>query len=198
GPAPRDGIPLPFAPEEAKSGVVRVLEERAQFHGITMAEVRLNDGQRLLAFNDFYIGQRTHLSSRYSLTYHERTERQSSSGVLVSTGAGSTGWFSSTQNMARAVAQLLAHEPIDLPRLRFAWDDRGLALAVREPFLSRWSGVELGAGLIEQSEELRLESHMPDHGVIFSDGVEADALAFNSGSVASIRAAEQQTRLVAN
>jgi hypothetical protein len=33
--------------------------------------------------------------------------------------------------------------------------------------------------------------------VIFSDGIESDCLAFNSGAVAVIRAAEQHTRLVA-
>jgi hypothetical protein len=38
---------------------------------------------------------------------------------------------------------------------------------------------------------------MPDGGVIFSDGVEADALAFNAGAVAAVRAANRQTRLVA-
>jgi hypothetical protein len=38
---------------------------------------------------------------------------------------------------------------------------------------------------------------MPDGGVIFSDGVEADALLFNSGNVATIRAADRKARLVA-
>jgi hypothetical protein len=163
-----------------------------------MAEVHLNDGQRLLAFNDFYIGQRTHISSRYSLTWHEQTERQSSSGVLVSTGAGSTGWFSSTQNMARAVSGLLLgdHAP-DLPTLRLEWEDPRLAFVVREPFRSRASDVKLTAGLVEEGDELRIESHMPDGGVIFSDGVEADALQFNSGNVATIRAADRKARLVA-
>ena len=98
-----DGVLLPFTPQKAKQAVNRVLENRAVFHSITMAEVQLNDGQHLLAFNDFYLGQRTHLSSRYSVTYHKRTEQHSSSGVLVITGAGSTGWFSSQQNMAAAM-----------------------------------------------------------------------------------------------
>jgi hypothetical protein len=38
---------------------------------------------------------------------------------------------------------------------------------------------------------------MPEGGIIFSDGVEADALAFNAGSVATIRTAERVARLVA-
>jgi NAD kinase len=197
-PARNDGILLPFSLTTAAKGVAGVLEERAVCHEITMAEVHLNDGQKLLAFNDFYLGQRTHVSSRYSLTWRERTERQSSSGVLVSTGAGSTGWFSSTCNMASAVLRLLQPKrPLATAPLRLAWDDPRLLFVVREPFRSRWSGVDLTAGLVESGEELRFESHMPEGGVIFSDGVEADALAFNSGTVASVRAAARRTRLVA-
>ena len=150
-------------------------------------------------FGDFYLSQRTHLSSRYGLTYHGETEWHSSSGVLVATGAGSTGWFSSTQNMAASLNQLLLKERAPkLPRLRLAWDDPRLVFVVREPFRSKGSDVRLTAGLLEPGEELRFESFMPDNGVIFSDGVEADALAFNSGCVARVRAAERRTRLVAS
>jgi NAD kinase len=192
-----DGVLLPFGPRDAPRAVARLIEGRVGCHEITMAEVSLNDGQRLLAFNDFYLGQRTHVSSRYSLGWHGQTERQSSSGVIVSTGAGSTGWLSSTQNMARAVSGLLLGEAPKMPTLKLAWSDPRLAFVVREPFRSKASGVRLAAGLVEEGEELRLESHMPDGGVIFSDGVEADALSFNSGSVATVRAAGRKARLVA-
>src|SRR5262245_17131491 len=164
-----------------------------------MAEAVLNDGQRMLAVNDFLIGMRTHVSARYSLTWRGKTERQSSSGIIVSTGAGSTGWLSSTQHMARAVSHLLAPgKPVEMPTLRLKWDDPRLVFVVREPFLSKASGVSLGAGMLEPGEELKLESHMPEDGVIFSDGIEADALAFNSGAVAEVRAAARQTLLVAS
>lgn len=197
-PARYDGVLLPFSAEAAGGGVARVLRDRATFHQITMAEVSLNDGQRLLAFNDFLIGQRTHVSARYSLTWQGQTERQSSSGVLVSTGAGSTGWLSSAQQMARAVSGfLLKKKAPQLPLLRLDWNDPRLVFVVREPFASRASGVGLTAGLLEAGEALQLESHMPDGGVIFSDGIEADALAFNSGTVATVRAAARKTRLVA-
>jgi hypothetical protein len=161
-----------------------------------MGEVTLNDGQRLLAFNDFMLGQRTHVSSRYHLSWRGREEEQSSSGVLVSTGAGSTGWFSSTQNMADAVSHLLRPEAPSLPRLRMAWDDPRLVFVVREPWRSKASGAAIAAGILEPGESLTLESHMPEGGVIFSDGVEADALAFNAGSVATVRAARQHAHLV--
>ncbi len=192
-----DGILLPFDSATAATGVSRVIEGKAVWREITMAAVHLNDGQHLLAFNDFYLGQRTHVSSRYSLTWRGQTERHSSSGVLVSTGVGSTGWLSSTQNMAAAVSGLLLGEHAPrLPMLRLEWDDPRLAFVVREPFRSRSSDVNLSAGLVEASEELSFESHMPEGGVIFSDGVEADALAFNAGSVATVRAAERKALLV--
>ena len=38
---------------------------------------------------------------------------------------------------------------------------------------------------------------MPQEGVIFSDGVEDDYLAFDSGAVASISVADEKARLVA-
>jgi hypothetical protein len=37
---------------------------------------------------------------------------------------------------------------------------------------------------------------MPSGGVIFSDGIEVDALAFDSGAIATIGAAAQRTQLV--
>ncbi|HVS34260.1 MAG TPA: hypothetical protein VMS17_01690 [Gemmataceae bacterium] len=197
-PARIDGVLLPFTADKARVAVGRVLEGKTSYHTITMAEVRLNDGQRLLAFNDFYLGQRTHLSSRYRLTWHGRTEQQSSSGALVITGAGSTGWFSSTQNMAAAVTRLLLKDKAPtLPSMRLSWDDPRLVFVVREPFRSKASDVNLAAGLLEAGEELVFESHMPEGGVIFSDGVENDTLAFNSGAVATFRAADRKTRLAA-
>ncbi len=63
-------------------------------------------------------------------------------------------------------------------------------------FGSPFEAVTLVAGMVEPGEELVLESRMPSGGVIFSDGVEADFLNFNSGAVASIRAASRRAVLV--
>ena len=191
-----DGVLVPFAPEQVGRLLPLVLRGAAPVREVTMAEVKLNDGQELLAFNDFYIGQRTHVSSRYSLRWRGQTERQSSSGVIVSTGAGSTGWLSSAQNMAKSVASWLSEHEVRFPGVRLPWSDPRLAFVVREPFRSRASDVNLTAGMIEPGQTLTLESHMPEGGVIFSDGVEADALAFNAGSVATIRTADRTARLV--
>jgi hypothetical protein len=67
---------------------------------------------------------------------------------------------------------------------------------VREPFASRHSQATLVAGVVRPDDALVLESQMPSGGVIFSDGVPADALDFNSGAIARIGAASHRTRLV--
>ena len=102
------------------------------------------------------------------------------------------------QHMASAVSRLLLQDKAPrLPVLRLAWEDTRLVFVVREPFLSKSSGVRLGAGLVERGEEVQIESHMPEGGMIYADGIDTDVLAFNSGAVASIRAAARQAQLVA-
>jgi NAD kinase len=190
-----DGLLLPFTVPEARGAVVRCLESRPRVRAVTLAEARLQDGQRLLAFNDLFIGARSHVSARYGLRLGERAERQSSSGVLVSTGAGSTGWMSSVFNMAAGVTAFAGGQRGEARRLE--WSDRRLLFAVREPFVSRHSSADMVAGVLPEGTELIIESHMPSGGVIFSDGVEADFLDFNSGAVTHIRPAAQRAFLVA-
>lgn len=191
-----DGILLPFLPDQARSAVSKVIEAKAGIHEVTLAEIKLHDGQRLLAFNDLFIGARSHVSALYRISYDSKSEVQSSSGVLISTGAGSTGWLSSVFNMASGVASFCggnAVKPIRLP-----WEDRRLVYVVREPFVSRHSQANLVAGMLEAGQELVLESLMPSGGAVFSDGMEADFLEFNSGAIATVKAAEQRARLVAS
>ncbi len=190
-----DGVLARFDPTRAALGVRAACDGR-NVEEVTMAEARLNDGQRLLALNDILVGRRTHVSARYRLTFGRLTEEQSSSGVLVSTGAGSTGWLSSAWNMASAVNRLvLGEEAPALPRLRLGWTEPRLAFVVREPFRSRRTGVGVAAGLLEEGQTLRLESLMPEGGALFSDGREDDALAFDSGTVVEIGVSAQRTRL---
>jgi hypothetical protein len=189
-----DGILLPFLPDQLPHAIDQVLENRCRIRPVTLAEASLNDGQRLLAFNDLFLGAQSHVSARYQLHWNSSKESQSSSGVLVSTGAGSTGWISSVFNMASGVSALTGGHAVK--PLRLEWEDRRLLFVVREPFISRHSMANLIAGVVESQQSLVLESLMPSGGVIFSDGIEADYLQFNSGSIVSIKAAEETAQLV--
>jgi NAD kinase len=189
-----DGILLPFKTRQARQAVRNTLDGKARLRWVTLAEASLDDGQRMLAFNDFFVGAASHVSARYTLRVQDRAEPQSSSGVLISTGAGSTGWLSSVFNMADGLDAWRGVEPRE--RLRLEWDDPRLVWAVREPFASKHSQASLVAGLLEQGQELIVESQMPEGGVIFSDGIEADFLQFTSGTIARLFASQQRARLV--
>lgn len=192
-----DGVLLPFDIDGARRVIESVVNGNAQTTPVTMAAASLNDGQHLLAFNDFFIGRQSHASARYNLNWQDQGEPQSSSGVIVSTGAGSTGWLSSVFNMQRGLnAWTSAEFEGDQSPVQLRWQDKKLAWIVREPFVSRHSSANLVAGMIEQHDELILESLMPDRGVIFSDGIESDFLEFNSGTTVRITIAEHQARLV--
>jgi NAD kinase len=189
-----DGVLLPYRLAGARGAVRRVLEGKADFRQVTLAEARLEDGQRMLAFNDLFIGAKTHMSARYRLRYGAQEESQSSSGVLVSTGAGSSGWLSSVFTLARSLTQQTGGVPGQPWKL--AWEEPKLAFVVREPFISRHSGAGLVGGFVTAECELVLESRMASGGVIFSDGVEEDFLTFGAGATARIRPAKQRARLV--
>ena len=194
-----DGILLPFNVRNFEYGWKSVVKKKAAFKEVTLAQAQTSDGQKLLAFNDLFIGPASHTSARYKVTFAGRTEEQSSSGIIVSTGAGSTGWLSSVINMANGVNSAFAGaQKSKGVSLALPWNTNKLVFVVREPFQSKHSGIKLSAGLINHSEKLVIESHMPSNGIVFSDGVEADFIHFNSGMKVEIGIADQKAILVEN
>lgn len=188
-----DGLLLPFEVGQLDDVVRSTTKGNAEFKRISFAEASTNDGQKLLAVNDLFIGPKSHTSARYKLSHAGKSEVQSSSGVIISTGLGSTGWFQSVLAGAVGVSGLSKKHELSGG---FAWDADYLHYAVREPFPSRVTGTNLVFGRISGRGKLQLESYMPENGVIFSDGIEADFLAFNSGSVVTIGLSPIQGRLV--
>ncbi|WP_419032783.1 hypothetical protein [Dysgonomonas gadei] len=188
-----DGVLLPFDTTDFIGGVESVLFGNYLSRKVNFAEARLNDGQRLLAFNDLFIGASSHISARYKLSFNESTEEQSSSGIIVSTQAGSTGWLSSVFNMAYGVTGLFEKNiKPKQPKLK----ENQLLFAVREPFKSIRTQADISVGLINNQKHLRIESLMPTGGIIFSDGIESDFLQFNSGTIATIGIANETANLV--
>jgi NAD kinase len=189
-----DGILLPYVPEAVRPQLEQVLAGRYHCASITLAAATLKDGQRLLAFNDLFIGARSHTSARYRIRFGEAVENHSSSGIIVSTGAGSTGWLSSVFHQTAGILSFLGGATV--APVRLAWDDERLLFVVREPFVSRHSTAGIVAGVLANGSSLTIESQMPASGVVFSDGVEADRLDFNSGAIATVGIAGEKANLV--
>lgn len=187
-----DGKLLPFTLDDLPYIVELAEEEKAPCKSITFAEAKTNDGQKMLAVNDLFIGPRSHISASYRLSWGGKMEVQSSSGIIVSTGFGSSGWFQSILAGALGVTGISHHEL----EQGFAWHDERLQFAVREPFPSRKTGTKLVFGEVTPKKNLQIESLMPENGVIFSDGIEQDFLAFNSGCITTIGVSKTKGLLV--
>ena len=162
----------------------------------TMVEAVTDDGQHLIALNEVFVGHASHQTARYTLTLPTGArERQASSGLIVSTGTGATGWCRSVR--------VSRHSDLDLP----APTQRGLAWFVREAWPSPATGIRYCEGTIAAGAaggvapgsgqgaglEVTVES---DALVAFGDGIEADALALSWGQRLAVGLADRTLRLV--
>ena len=195
-PSRYDGVLLPFDAHDVGAILPDTIEDRRDARPVTMARAVLADGQVLHAVNDLFIGPRSHISARYEIAVGKAHETQSSSGIIVSTGLGSTGWMRSVVTGSVAIAAASgANAPKDAWHAE-PWNSARLTFAVREPFPSRTSAATLLYGHLTAQSPMQLVSLMPENGVIFSDGIESDRLDFNSGTRATIGIADRVGQLV--
>ena len=192
-----EGVLLPFVLTDLPKIIPEVFSRARPISRVTMAKAELNDGQVLYGVNDLFIGPKSHTSARYSLRISGHSEDHSSSGIIVSTGLGSTGWFRSIIAGATGIASYLCRKELPInaesnPR----WDADYLYFSIREPWPSKTSSAGITFGKITRDDPLVLLSYMPENGVIFSDGIETDYLAFNSGTLATITLAAKKGHLV--
>lgn len=192
-----EGVLLPFTVRDLDLLLPEVFAGKRPVRTVTMARASLNTGETLCGVNDLFIGPRSHSSARYTITIDGRSERHSSSGIIVSTGLGSTGWFRSIIAGATGISSALAGGQKGIGEDgSFAWDSNYLQFSVREPWPSKTSEANITLGKVTPGKPLTLLSHMPENGVIFSDGIESDYLPFNAGTKAVIGLADRKGYLV--
>lgn len=178
-----EGVLVRFTPEQVREVLNAITEDDAPIEERTMVNAYLDDGQQLSALNEIFVGHRSHQSARYLLKSGEDTERQSSSGLIIATGTGSTGW-------ARSISiERQSTLPLPLPT------ERRLSFFVREAWPSVVTGNRLTQGSLQGSGQLVIVSEMSE-GVAFGDGIEADRLGFDWGQTITVGLAPQVLRLV--
>jgi hypothetical protein len=174
------GVLVPHPPAAAADLMRDVAAERAAAQYRTMVEARLDDGQRLLALNEVFVGHISHQSARYVI----EGERQSSSGIIVATGTGATGWAASIH--------LERHSRLVMP----SPEESALVFFVREAWPSVATGTTITEGRLEGREPLHVQSELGEGGVVFGDGIEADRLALDWGRRVEIGIAPENLFLV--
>jgi hypothetical protein len=173
------GVLVTHAPTDA----AELLRSTSSIEERAMVRATLDDGQRLLALNEVFLGPATHQTARYRLSAPSGPpEHQASSGLIVATGTGATGW-------CRSIA-LERHSRLEMPtpvEHRLLW-------FVREAWPSPSSGASVTEGeLTDQALEVVVES---DRLIAFGDGIETDSLSLSWGQTVRIGLADERLRLV--
>lgn len=149
---------------------------------LTMVRAAADDSRTLTTLNEVFIGHPSHQSARYELTLGSRAERQSSSGVVVSTGTGATGWGASLKR---------GRHMGDLPTPT----SHSLAWFVREAWPSPHTGTNCTEGILGEGEELSLVVSSESL-VLFGDGIESDRLTLTWGQSVQVSRAPRALSLV--
>jgi hypothetical protein len=176
------GVLVAHQPGDVRKALAAAADP-ANSTGLTMVQARLDDGQSLRALNEIYVGHPSHQSARYRLrTPDGREERHSSSGVLVGSGTGATGWCRSVW--------LERGSSLHLP----APEDETLCWFAREAWPSPATGADLTEGLLSTGEELTIvaESDL----VLFGDGIESDTLTVSWGQHVVVSTAANRLKIV--
>jgi hypothetical protein len=176
-----EGKLVKIEPAEFKDTLLAVSADRAILEQRTLVRAELDDGQSLEALNEVFIGHQGHQSARYRLCYADREERQSSSGMIIASGTGATGW-------ARSISR---ERNIDL---QITPESHQLVLFVREAFPAPGFGTSMTTAVVDGGT-VTVYSEMSEGGVIFGDGIEADFLHFGWGRSVTIRPSPAPLRL---
>ncbi len=177
------GVLMLFPPSEVGGLISLAQQGKHTLERLPFVKASFEDERVVWGINDIFIGRKDHASARYEVSFGRTKERHSSSGIIVSTGVGSTGWLRSIATMLEGLSEGgRQHKLSSLPDPT----SNELVFVTREPFPSPSTGTALITGRITPRSPLVVTSEMPQGGFIFSDGVIEIAVEWEAGSKVTI------------
>ncbi len=188
------GVLMLFPPKAVGALVAQAWEGKHVVERLPFVKATFDDGRPpVWGINDIFIGRKDHVSARYGISFASQKEHHSSSGIIVSTGVGSTGWM---RSVAAMVQGLTREGTVNKLSLLPDATSNELVFVVREPFPSPNTGTRLVTGRIDPRKPLAVSSEMPDGGFIFSDGVVEKAVEWNAGCTVTISVGDRYVQRI--
>lgn len=185
-PGRNPGVLVRHRPEDAGPLLATTQSGGVRCDELIMVEAVADDTQRLVALNEIYLGAVGHQTARYRLGLEDDggvVEAQASSGVLIGTGTGATGWIRSVWQ--ERGGQLRLPAPTEERLLWF----------VREAWPSPATGTSLVAGELAAAHRLHLTVES-ERLVAFGDGMETDAVELTWGQTLRVGVCRERLRLI--
>ena len=131
-----------------------------------------------LALNEFFVGpKKSYHAAKYIIMINGEKERQKSSGILVTTPAGSYAW-----------ARACSSKTLDLKSDKFQF-------VVREPYEGKvFKNYKLKYGILDKSKKMTVISEMLD-GILIADSVGKE-YSLKNGSKATIGLSSNHLRVI--
>lgn len=173
------GVLMLFPPDAVGGIIAQVQNGKHRCERLPFVKASIDDNRVVFGINDIFLGRKDHISARYEISFDNKQEHQSSSGIIVSTGIGSTGWMRSVAAMVTGLTREgMTHKLSMLPDPT----SNELVFVVREPFPSPNTGTSIVTGRVTPGQPLVVNSAMPEGGYIFSDGIVEKAVEWKAGS----------------
>ncbi len=175
----KEGFFMSSNKNDFESILKKILYGKANIKKFPRLETFINNKKiETLALNELFIGpKKAYHAAKYILESGGKKERQKSSGVLVTTPAGSYAW-------AKACG-------IKTMRL----DSKNFQFVVREPYEGKvFRNYKLKNGILKPQQKIKILSEMLD-GIIVADSVGIE-YSFKNGSKAAVKLSKNSLNVV--
>ena len=151
------------------------LKNKFYVEKLTRLKSKINKKEVCLALNEVFIGNKVpYKTSSYKIFFNNKTEEQKSSGIIVSTGAGSNAWLKSA-----------GVKPFS--------SSKKFYFIVREPYTGKLTKPLLTKGFIGHNKVLKIKSGM-DNGIAAVDSNKE--YRFKKGSVIEIALSKNPLNII--
>lgn len=178
-----DGALTNFTIDSFEKLVDKIKQGDFEVEEWTRLEAIVNNRKTNLVTSEVFIGENERKNmSRHILKLGNKKEEQRGSGFLISTGAGSTGWYDSALRYLHKNGKT------------FKKTEKIARFLLTEPFRGKKSGFSMLHGVLKPEQELELHSLNDTNGKLILDShKEYD---FNMGAKVIIRISDKPLRVV--